>query len=106
MIKSPNHVWLYTGSWPFSVLGVLPEEMESAYARVGFKFEGPGWYPKRLVTVKSRKPEEPDENIVAFGFLIEETGELRNGRMTYALSKYDSDPRASFAVAAALPVRS
>lgn len=105
MIAAPSHTWLYTGSWPFSVHGIFPEDMESAYAWVGFKFEGPGWYPKRLVKVKSKKLGEPDEDVVAFGFLIEETGELRNGKKTYALSKYDSDPRAAFAAAAALPTR-
>lgn len=84
MIKAPNHTWLYTGSWPFSVFGVLPVDIESAYS--GFKFEGEGWYPK-------------------WRFFIEATGETRNGQMTYQVSKYDRDPREMFLNAAALMTR-
>lgn len=83
MIKSPNHAWLYTGSWPFSIFGIFPEDIEAAYP--GFKFAGAGWYPK-------------------WRFFIESTGEARNGRPTYQMLKYDNDPRAEFAQAAALSV--
>lgn len=84
MMRSPNHVWLFTGSWPFSVFGVLPEEIVRAYAHVGFKFDGPGWYPK-------------------FRFLIEPTGEQRSGRSTYQVLKFDNDPRPALRAASELP---
>lgn len=62
MIARPVSEWLYTG----------------------FKFQGPGWYPK-------------------YRALVEETGALRDGKMTYRLLHYDADPRPSLAAAAQLP---
>lgn len=80
MTPTPTSVWLYTGSWPFSVYGVKAAQIARRYT----EFQGAGWYAK-------------------YGMLIEETGVLRDGEMTYRVSSYDGDPRDAMAAASALP---
>lgn len=82
MLVDPNHRWYYTGSWPFSVPGVLWEQIKSVFP----DFNGPGWYQK-------------------YKILVQQCPEERKGQPTFQVLKYDKDPRPMLLEAANLPTK-
>ena len=86
MIPSPTFVWLYTGTWPFSVFGVKASQVRARYGAVFAAGARQGWHP--LSSDGS-------------GIFVEIVGN-RDGEETFRISHYSEDPRPAWAAAAQL----